>query len=136
MKVASFTKRKRGPDRGIERKRVVHISQCMRVFVRSLLCGMSSRVEVMTAGTHHLHLTSNHDSVLSKSGSSSSTATCNVSDIITDAQYVSSTCIVYTFYHDLNSVIEDHFNKALRPSYKHKGECKSLCERRDRAESG
>lgn len=36
-----------------------------------------------------------------------------IRDVASDAQYLSSNCVVYIYYSDLGSVIEEHFSKAL-----------------------
>jgi hypothetical protein len=62
----------------------------------------------------------------------------NLREQVTESQYVSSSAILYLYYNDLESVLEEHFSKALRASSsphssssfssneKHKSESKTL----------
>ena len=49
----------------------------------------------------------------SRSPSSSINRETGIRDVASDAQYLSSNCVVYLYYSDLGSVIEEHFSKAL-----------------------
>ena len=46
-------------------------------------------------------------------GSPSSASSC-IRDVVTESQYISSNCVLYIYYNDLESVIEEHFSKALK----------------------
>lgn len=80
-------------------------------------------------------------SVSSAMSTSGQRAQREISETASEAQYVSSNCVVYTYYSDVGAVIDEHFSKALNTSGssfagdKPKGEKETHRRRRSRDSS-